>query len=248
MRRLPILMYHWFRPARSTATGRSPQLEISPELFERQMRYLQRRGYRSVTLQQAVTGTPGLPGRPVVITFDDGTLDFLEHARPVLQWCGFSATLFVVSGYVGRSSEWDRGLGEPARPLMDWDQIGELQESGFEIGSHTHTHRVFTELSADEVRDELRRSRDELSHHLGTVPGFVAYPRGFYRAEHKRLAREAGYRGACAVILRWRDLLRSDAYELRRMTIKGTESMARFRLRLRLAGLVRHSPGGPGEA
>ena len=225
-------------PQGGTVKSQSPQLEITPELFQRQMEWLKRRGYQTVSLKQAL-GTPvELPARPLVLTFDDGTLDFWQHARPVLAACGFRATLFVVTGYVGGQSDWDRDLGEPARPLMSWGQLAELQRGGFEIGSHTHSHRPLTELSEDEARSELVQSRRLLKRELGAAPEFLAYPRGFYRPEHMRLARAAGYLGACAVILRWRDLLRCDAFALRRMPIKGNEPMSRFKLRLRLSRAV----------
>ena len=76
------------------------------------------------------------------------------------------------------------------------------------------------------------------------APRFVAYPRGFYTDRDKTLAREAGYDGACAVILVWSHLWRSNRYELKRMTIKGHESLLRFRLRLKLCGLVNYSEDG----
>jgi peptidoglycan/xylan/chitin deacetylase (PgdA/CDA1 family) len=236
-------MYHWFRSSRPGPRSRSPQLEIAPELFERQMALLQRAGYRTVSLAQAASGEASAGrGRPVVITFDDGTLDFWEHGRNVLERHGFTATLFVVTGAVGGQSGWDRHLGEPSRSLLSWAQLRELHCAGFEIGSHTHSHRPFTEIDDDDVRHELARSRQALQDELGLVARFVAYPRGFYLTRHKRLAREAGYEGACAVILRWSDLRRSDRYELKRMTIKGTESMLGFRMRLRLCGLTAYSP------
>jgi peptidoglycan/xylan/chitin deacetylase (PgdA/CDA1 family) len=220
---------------------------MTPELFERQMAFLERAGYRTVSLERALglAGAP-LPDRPVVITFDDGTLDFWHHARPSLERHGFTATLFVVSGHVGGTSDWDGHLGEPARPLMSWDQLRELHASGFEIGSHTHTHRPLTDLSDADARSELDRSLHAVADHLGEAPKFLAYPRGFYDVRHKQLAREAGYAGACAVILRWGDLWRADRYELKRMTIKGVESMARFRLRLGLCRLVRYRDDGGG--
>ena len=128
---------------------------------------------------------------------------------------------------------------------MSWEQIRELRDAGFEIGSHTHTHRPLTGLSDDDARAELVRSREALERELGAPPSYVAYPRGLFAERHKRVAREAGYAGACAVILRWRDLRRSERYALMRMTVKGTESLFRFRLRLALSRMVRHAGGEP---
>ncbi len=253
MRQCPILMYHWFRRPGRASASRSPQLEITPELFERQLALLARAGYRTASLARVVgLGSGGAAdaasvppaAKSIVLTFDDGTLDFWEHARPALERHGFTATLFVVTGHAGGQSSWDRDLGEPDRPLMGWEQLRALHAAGFEIGSHTHTHRPLTDLSDDEARLELERSRRALADELGLAPKFLAYPRGRYDARHKRLAREAGYAGACAVILRWRDLRHADRYALRRMTIKGQESMLRFRLRLALCRWVRYTENG----
>jgi peptidoglycan/xylan/chitin deacetylase (PgdA/CDA1 family) len=242
MTQVPILMYHWFRDGRRPAS-RSPQLEIEPSAFERQLGWLRRAGYRGVSLADALAARGGPRERRVVLTFDDGTADFWDHARPALDRHGYRATLFVVTGHVGGRSVWDTALGEPPRDLLSWEQIETLAREGHEIGSHTHSHRPFTEQDTAAVRLELERSRELLRERLGRAPDFVAYPRGFYRPEHKRLVREAGYRGACAVALRLRDLRRSDDYELKRVTIKGGESLLRFRLRLWLAGCVRHGIG-----
>ena len=240
MRQVPILMYHWFRAENESSNSRSPALEVTPAQFDRHMSLLGRAGYRTISLKRAMNldGEGPPPRHAVVLTFDDGTLDFANHARPVLERHGFTATQFVVTGHVGGTNEWDRRLGEPERSLMDWDQIAELYRAGYEIASHTHTHRRLTELTDDDARTELERSHRILEQRLGTAPRFVAYPHGFYSARHKRLAREAGYAGACAVILHWGDLWRSDPYELKRMTVKGTESLMRFRLRLARGGIT----------
>lgn len=241
MRQCPILMYHWFRPDGEPTRSRSPHLEITPQLFRRQIDFLAAEGYRTVSLAAALGADPvtPLPSQPIVITFDDGTLDFWTEARPVLQRRGFTATAFVVTGRVGEESSWDSDVGEPARPLMSWDQLRALHEEGFEIGSHTHTHRVLTSLDDDESRIELTRSRETIAEHLGSPAEVLAYPRGSYDERHKRMAADAGYRGACAVILHFRDLWRADRFELKRMTVRGTESMARFKVRLGLSRIVR---------
>jgi peptidoglycan/xylan/chitin deacetylase (PgdA/CDA1 family) len=240
MNQVPILMYHWFRREGSLSTSRSPQLEITPQAFEAQLGLLGRRGYRTVALRALVdpAARAGLPERPLVLTFDDGTLDFLEHARPALERHGFRATLFVVAGRVGGESDWDRALGEPPRPLLSWAQLADVQRAGFEIGSHSFSHRPFTTIDDGEVQEEAARSRDLLGERLGAAPDVLAYPRGFYHPRHKAIVRRAGYLGACAVILGFRDLRSADAYALKRMTVKGGESLLRFRMRLALAGRI----------
>src|SRR4029078_1682017 len=69
-----------------------------------------------------MTRPPGLrPRRKLVLTFDDGTADFLEHALPVLQEFHFSATLFIVAGLIGGQRSWQHRAGDGALapvPLM----------------------------------------------------------------------------------------------------------------------------------
>jgi peptidoglycan/xylan/chitin deacetylase (PgdA/CDA1 family) len=204
------------------------------------MRLLKRLGYQTVPLK-AIFSTENrtrLPAKPVAITFDDGTLDFWQFGKPILDEFGFTATLFIVTGHVGKESTWDRQLGIRPRPLMGWEQIISLHDAGFEIESHAHTHRPFATLSESDVRLELSTSRKMLAEKIGVAPEFVAYPRGFYRARHKQMVREAGYHGACAVVLGVKDLLYSDRFELKRMMVKRKTSMAQFCARLWLSKLI----------
>lgn len=244
MRRVPILMYHWFRADGTASNSRSPQLEMEPQLFARQMSYLKRHGWQGVTLREGLLQEPrtGARTRPVAITVDDGTLDFHELAWPILEEHGFHATLFVVTGHIGGTNAWDADLGEPSRPLMAWDQLLGLRDAGCEIAPHSHRHRVFTSLSDEAVLDEVTRSRDIVAEQTGQSPDFFAYPRGFYHARHRRIVRDAGYHGACAVALNALDLFRSDRYSMMRTTVKSTDSMFRFQMRLMLSCRVRHAP------
>jgi len=72
------------------------------------------------------------------------------HALPILQRCGFSAVINVVTRRVNGVSEWDAAGGLTPRPLMSADQILEWQARGFEFGSHSRTHPDLTTLSDDE--------------------------------------------------------------------------------------------------
>lgn len=150
-------MYHRVAP---TGAETLKQWRTSPEAFAEQLRYLRDAGYYSVGLEtwrQAIAHKQPLPGRAIILTFDDGYLDFLTYAYPILQEYGFSATVFLVSEQVGKSNQWDTVYGERV-PLMDWSQIRQLQAQGIEFGSHTATHRPLTALSAAEVvREGVRR-------------------------------------------------------------------------------------------
>lgn len=94
---------------------------VSPANFEQQMEHL-RRHYVVLRLRE-LTGRLAagrLPGRAVVLTFDDGYADNLLSAKPILDRWELPATFFVVSGYLGQPREywWDelsRLFLEPGR-------------------------------------------------------------------------------------------------------------------------------------
>lgn len=194
---IPILMYHQIG-GRPEAADR---LAVSPDTFAGQLARLQAGGYTTLTaaaLAAALAdGGPELPPRPVVLTFDDGFADFHSRALPLLQRYGFTATVFVTTGWIADGPA-RPGADRPGR-MLSWSQIAEAASAGVEIGAHSHSHPELDQLGEDMLRFELKHSKGLLEDRLGRpVPG-LAYPFGYSNAAVRRMAREAGYRYACAV-------------------------------------------------
>lgn len=112
-------------------------------------------------------------GTPVVLTFDDGTADFVDHALPVLERLRLPAVLYVATKWVDEQrSFWDDGT------VLTWSGVREAASSGVvTIGSHTHGHVHADTTPLDEFVDDLDRSIDLLGTHVGEVPRHFAYPR-----------------------------------------------------------------------
>jgi len=103
-----ILMYHSIAPD-NVAEFVDPPNRLSPEQFGKQMAFLNEHR-RVVPLSQVVdqiaSGVTPSVGT-VCITFDDGYLDNLTIASPILEKYNFPATLFLATGYVERGeSQW----------------------------------------------------------------------------------------------------------------------------------------------
>jgi len=189
---LPILMYHRVAATGSATTAR---YRITPEAFEAQLRYLRDAGYYSIRLeewQQAVKYKKPLPGRAILLTFDDAYQDFLTEAFPLLQRYGFSALVFVVTEETGKFNRWDQVDGETL-PLLSWDEILYLQSQGIEFGSHTANHAPLSSLSPTEIVQEGARSRSILEQRLGRPIRSIAYPYGDYDAIVQHLMGACGY-------------------------------------------------------
>ncbi len=191
-KQLPILLYHRVAPAGSPAMSR---YRVTPEAFEEHLRYLRDAGYYSVGLEDwrtAMEAEKPLPGRAVLLTFDDGYLDFLVYAWPLLEHYGFSATVFLVADAVGRSNDWDRVYGEEI-PLLGWEEIHQLRDKGIEFGSHSVSHLPLTALSLEEVVREGARSKTILERQLGVPIHSFAYPYGDVDEVVQHLIGACGY-------------------------------------------------------
>jgi peptidoglycan/xylan/chitin deacetylase (PgdA/CDA1 family) len=169
-----------------------------------------RRGFRVVPLGEVFdTLRRGLPVRPrtVAITFDDCYRDNLAAAHTLAEH-GLPATFFVPTGVVGtdRTLPWDRGL--PRQPNLTWDEVRQMADMGFEVGSHTVSHANLGAVPPDRARDEIIGSKLTLQARLGREVRWFAYPYGgpeHLRPEYRPLLDEAGYEGcvsACPGFIR----------------------------------------------
>lgn len=192
-----ILTYH--------AIDRSGSpISVSPEAFARHVRWLASGRVRVVPLP-ALAATPG---DAVAITFDDGYTSVAAEAAPLLAEHGLPATVFVVSGCVGRTNGWDRATpGVPELPLLDWPALERLTAAGFAVGAHTRTHPRLDQLAGAALEDEILGGAAAVERRLGARPATFAYPYGATSAAAARVARA---HFACAVTTELRPLGATD--------------------------------------
>lgn len=194
MNAVNILMYHqvgfFTRPAHHRANF------CHVERFQQQMQWLKRLHCPVISMDRAVAGLRGeqpLPPRAMVMTFDDGYENFYEYALPVLQEYQFPALVYVVSGSLGEMAAWLEPAGLPPTRLMSAARVRELRRAGIYIGSHTVTHPRLSELPANEVRRELKDSKQALEDVLGEPVNHLCYPYGSHKLETMHAAAESGY-------------------------------------------------------
>jgi len=154
-----------------------------------------RLGYRFATLEELLS-REARPEKTVALTFDDGYLALRDFALPFLGGLGIPASVFVVTGFVGRKNVWDVNVGWRRFEHLNWPDIEDAAKHGVGFYSHTHTHRDLTRLGRGELADELALSRETLQTRLGRAVPYVSYPFGIHNATVARAAREAGYEAA----------------------------------------------------
>ncbi|MEV6631023.1 polysaccharide deacetylase family protein [Actinoplanes sp. NPDC051470] len=183
-----VLMYH----SVESYTEDPYQVTVSPRRFERQMRWLRRRGLRGVSVRELLADPrPGLVG----LTFDDGYADFVHEVLPVLSSFDFTATVYVVAGSLGGHNSWD--TPGPRKSLMTAADIAAVAAAGVDIGSHGFAHVRMPEAADLDV--QTAHSREILADLSGQeVTGFC-YPYGAVGEREVEAVRAAGYDYACAV-------------------------------------------------
>ncbi|MFN3571289.1 MAG: polysaccharide deacetylase family protein [Polaromonas sp.] len=203
---IPILVYHQISEAPPKGAP-FRGLYVSPGAFARQMALLKLLGYQGLAMSALLPHLKGeRSGKVVGITFDDGYLNNLTHALPVLQRHGFSSTCYAVSNLLGRTNVWDQGIGIAQVPLMDSGQLRQWVAGGQEVGSHTQNHARLLQSDGATARAEMTQDKAALEAILGTPVQHFCYPYGEYAPEHVVMAREAGFetvtttrRGRCTV-------------------------------------------------
>lgn len=196
---VPILMYHSIGRHAAPAFSR---FTLHPSDFREQLCWLAEHGYRTMTVMELAESWKigeSVPEKTVVLTFDDGFSDFYHEALPVLQDYGYTATLFVATGFVGGTSGWLGSCGEGNRPMLTWPALREIASLGIEIGAHTHTHPELDRLPHERVENELDESRAALEDALGAAVKGFAYPFGYWSTSVRAAVADAGFEVAVQV-------------------------------------------------
>jgi peptidoglycan/xylan/chitin deacetylase (PgdA/CDA1 family) len=215
---VPILLYHYIRGNPRAGDREGFRLSVTPDNFARQMALLNADGVHTVSLDdvmRALHGGPPLPRHPVVLTFDDGHDDLAFRAVPVLQSYGFTATAFVVPGFLGRSS------------YLSVAQLQTVVSAGLTIGAHTMHHVDLAAVAPSVAMDEISRSRSVLRQLTGQPVDDFAYPYGIFTGRVITMVRQAGFRDAATTEPGTRQYA-SQPYLLRRVEVSGYDTLSSF--------------------
>ena len=177
----PVLCYHRIDGPLELGVTR-----VARSVFARQMTALARDGWRTLALADfsaIARSDAAVPEKAFLLTFDDGYASLADEAYPLLAELGFTATTFLITGFIGRVNAWDVRYTWKRLPHLDWPAIEHWKARGFDFASHTVTHRRLTWLAEEDVMHELADSRETLVSRLGVDAGrAVAYPFGAVNA------------------------------------------------------------------
>jgi peptidoglycan/xylan/chitin deacetylase (PgdA/CDA1 family) len=207
---VPILAYHVINQA-------PPQSPISSSLyvptseFSAQMEALRAAGWHAVTLEQLETnwtrGVALAPGKPIVLTFDDGYASHYTNALPILKSFGWVG---VENLQLNELAPSDGGLSD--------SQLRGLIDAGWELDSEGIGQSDLTTLDALTLSEQVTTARQTLRSRYNVPANWLCYPLGHYNATAIAAARAAGFVGATTSFAGWAGP-QSDRFRLPRIRV-----------------------------
>lgn len=156
--KIPILLYHDFV---TTVPDNDPDnfnYINTPQSFEKNIKILLENGYTFISMEElndAYNGKIEFPIKPILINMDDEYYSNYEYIYPILKKYNVKASIFVVTGKIGKEIDGKKYLG--------WNECIEMQNSGLvEIFSHSKRHVFYDKLPVRKVRDDVIESYKEI--------------------------------------------------------------------------------------
>ena len=185
--RVPVLMYH------KIGDGGNSAWWVTVADFESQLGNLQEQGYRSILPSDLVAhqrwGKP-LPSKPVIITFDDGYLNCMEQAEPLLKKYGFRAVCYLITGQISETPDTRRSY--EGATMLSWVDVRAMQRRGtIAFGGHTRSHANLRAMK--DPYAEIRACYEDIRRTGGFKPAGFCYPYGQYNEQTPSAVAKAGF-------------------------------------------------------
>jgi len=162
--RLPVIMYHQIENVPAGASSFVAGLFTSPEEFERQIAYLTKKNYKTVSSREfyeILQSGKNPEQKTVMLTFDDSTISHYTNAYRILKKYNQIGTFFVTSH----------------RSQISNAQLKEMSDNGMDIQSHTQSHPDLVKVyDAGRMQSEIGGSKIELEARTGRSVIALAYP------------------------------------------------------------------------
>lgn len=233
--RIPILMYHSISGGSGKNAHPYYQTETSAGIFAKHMQFLCEHDYSVINLDEVVKNVESgeTPEKKyVVITFDDGHRDFHTEAFPILSKYGFTATVFLPTGYIHDTARRFNG-----KVCLTWSDICDLHRVGVIFGSHTVTHPQLRFVKSETLEYEIQRSKETIEGELGSSIHSFSYPFAFpevdfeFRRRLRRILEKYGYKnGVSTIIGTVGD--RDDKFFLKRLPVNSWDDLPLFEAKL----------------
>ena len=228
---IPVLMYHKVWP------GINDDLTITPEKLREQWEWLKNEGYSTLSLTDyldIVSGRKQYAGKQLLITFDDGYRNNLTYAYPLLKELGWQATFFIIAGTLDGAIP---ALPDGPDQKMSPAELRTLDPANVQLALHGYKHENMGNINLTASADALQRSMQAFEHIGLPWHKVLAYPYGARPGKDlprlKQLMTGMGVTAAFRIGNKVSEVPSADMYELKRIDIRGTDSLTDFKIKLK---------------
>lgn len=221
-------MYH------KVSESESKGLTISVEKLEEQCAYLQSTGYRSIHFTELLNSKALPASKLVVLSFDDGYVNQMELAVPILQKYGLKATFFIPLDYLGKSDSWNH----PSEAIMTATQLKQLPDC-IELAYHSFSHGRFDAMPLEAIDHDTYFAVQEVAKHGLRFSPVLAYPYGKYPRKQPqknafiKIMQRHGMQLGVRIGNRINRFPFLQPFEVQRVDIKGEFNLKKFRWKLK---------------
>jgi len=227
---IPVLMYHKVWP------GVSDGLTITPEKLREQWQFLKQAGYEAISLSkylEIASGQKARKEKQVLLTFDDGYRNNLTYAYPLLKEFKWKATFFIIANTL---SETARKQESEIEQKMSLEELRMLDPAIVQLAMHGYDHENMSKITLAQSQEALQLSLKGFENSRLPFHKVLAYPYGARPgaefAQLKKYMADLDIKAAFRIGNKVSEVPAPDLYELKRIDIKGTDTLKDFSVKL----------------
>ena len=219
--KIPVLTYHMVvsDSKKNSAKYRRSSLAVSKSTFDKQMKWLKNKGYRTINCEEFYLWHEGkikLPKKSVLITFDDGASGVATYAMPVLKKYKMKGTSFIVG-----SRTYNNKKGS-----ISYKKMQSIQKSYPDLEFQSHTYGLHKHFSKKGDYEKVLKDAKKQSKYFDF--DFLAYPYGRYTKGMIKAYKESGIKMAFTYGKNGYATRDQDLYKIRRIKVNANESFSKF--------------------
>lgn len=217
-------MYHSVLPEKEIKDKNN--LTVSRENLEKQLFYI-KNNYNTLFFKD-LESNKSLENK-LILTFDDGYYNNVQHLVPLLEKYGLKATIFIPTQLI---------LNDTSRTFMTFKEIKNLNPDLIEIALHSHSHRNYAQISLQEAEEDIIENIKTLEKYEIRFTKILAYPYGKFPIQKKNeffnMLEKAGITAALRIGNNIDTYPWKNKFEIQRIDIKGSDNLSVFKWKLRL--------------
>ena len=168
----------------------------------------------------------------VAITFDDGYQSLFTNVYPIMKKLNISGCVYLNTNFISKNTNKKSTESDghyPGEDFLSWEEVEELKNNGWEIGSHGCDHLDLTSLSKNLLKKELFNSKKSIEETLESECIHFSYPWGYHNKTVINMVKETGYKFAVSGIQKGFNIKKDNIFAIPRFNIHNDYNLSDFK-------------------